>query len=421
MSAIDLTLKVILLFFVLVTVHEFGHFYFAKRAGILVREFAIGFGPKLFSYKKGETRYTLRLLPIGGYVRMAGDDPEVIEIKSGQTIAVKLNKEDQIEYLYLDQLEQRSGVIQGEVVEIDLTHKLQVTMLVDDEKVLFNIHPQAMTVARGAETQIAPYDRQFGSKSLGARALSIVMGPVMNLLLAVILFGVVIIMQGVPSNVKITQVNDGTPAQIAGLQAGDVVTHVNNQEVGADTAKLKQLIQESAEKPMDWTVDRSGQKIDLQVTPKLDKEQNAILVGVILGSDTRTATVGEVIKGSWEQLTSWSVAILDGFKKLVFGEVKMDDLGGPVRIVQITSDFASHGLSYYILWTAIFSVNLAVFNLLPIPALDGSRLIFLGIEAVRGKPIDPSREGMVHFIGFAALMLLMVVVTYNDIVRLFTS
>ncbi|TCZ79997.1 RIP metalloprotease RseP [Paenibacillus albiflavus] len=421
MSSIELALKVILLFFVLVTIHEFGHFYFAKRAGILVREFAIGFGPKLFSHKKGETRYTLRLLPIGGFVRMAGEDPEQIEIKPGQTIVVKLNKEEQVSYLYMDQLDQRPSVIQGEVTEIDLTHDLQMTMNVDGEMVTFSVHPQAMMVARGTETQIAPYDRQFGSKSVGKRALSIVMGPVMNFLLAVVLFCVVVIMQGIPANIKLDQVNASTPAQVAGLQAGDVITHVNGLQVGADTTSLKQMIQQSADKPMDWTVERGGQTLDLKVTPKLDKQQGSVLIGVVLGSDKRSATAGEVLEGTWNNITSWTVNILDGFKKLVFGEVKMDDLGGPVRIVQMTSEFASHGLSYYLLWTAIFSLYLGLFNLLPFPALDGSRLVFLGIEAVRGKPIDPSRESLVHFVGFALMMLLMVVVTYNDIVRLFTS
>ena len=101
MSAIEVGLKVILLFFVLVTIHEWGHFYFAKRAGILVREFAIGFGPKIFSYKKGETRYTLRILPIGGFVRMAGEDPEIVQVNPGQTVAIKLNKQNQVSLSYI--------------------------------------------------------------------------------------------------------------------------------------------------------------------------------------------------------------------------------------------------------------------------------------------------------------------------------
>lgn len=419
MSSLELALKVILLFFVLVTIHEFGHFYFAKRAGILVREFAIGFGPKLFSFKRGETRYTLRLLPIGGFVRMAGDDPEIIDIKPGQTIAIELNKQDEASHLYLDQLDRRANVIQGEVTSIDLEHQLQVTLTVDEESVRFPIHPQAMMVVRGTETQIAPHDRQFGSKTVGQRALSIVMGPVMNFLLAIVLFGIVVMMQGVAANVKLELVTEGSPAQSAGLQIGDIVTTVNGETIGADTAKLKQLIQASADRPMDWKIERGSQLLDVQVTPQ--KVENDILVGVQLGSDKRSASIGEIVTGSWDQVTMWTVNILDSFKKLIFGQVKMDDLGGPIRIVQVTSEFASHGLSYYIMWTAIFSLYLGLFNLLPFPALDGSRLVFLGIEAVRGKPVDPSRESLVHFIGFAAFMVLMVVVTYNDIVRLISG
>jgi regulator of sigma E protease len=128
LSTIEVVLKVILLFFVLVTIHEWGHFYFAKRAGILVREFAIGFGPKLFSYKKGETRYTLRLLPIGGFVRMAGEDPEIVQVNPGQTVAIKLNSDHEITHLYLDQLETRAQVILGIVEFIDLERQLTLTI-----------------------------------------------------------------------------------------------------------------------------------------------------------------------------------------------------------------------------------------------------------------------------------------------------
>src|SRR5690606_21386491 len=122
--------QIVLLFFVLVTIHEWGHYYFAKRAGILVREFAIGFGPKLFSFVRGETRYTLRLLPIGGFVRMAGEDPEMVQIQPGQTIAVSLNN-GRVDNIYLDQLDQRTNVVQGAVDRIDLERSLSVHLDVD--------------------------------------------------------------------------------------------------------------------------------------------------------------------------------------------------------------------------------------------------------------------------------------------------
>ncbi|WP_068774662.1 RIP metalloprotease RseP [Paenibacillus sp. FJAT-26967] len=413
MGSIETGLKIVLMFFVLVTIHEWGHFYFAKRAGILVREFAIGFGPKLFSYKKGETRYTLRLLPFGGYVRMAGEDPEIVQIQQGQTIAVKLTPDNRVSKIYLDQLEQRGGVVQGAVESIDLEKELYVRLEVGDEKVRYPIQPAAIMVARGAETQIAPYDRQFGSKTVGQRFLAILMGPVMNFLLAAVLFLGLVIMQGIPTNVKVDKLEPGRPSEQAGLAAGDVIKSVNQQAIGDDREKFMQLVGASANQKMSWIIERGGKDKEITITPDQTGK-----VGVYITGDTRTATFSETITGTYDIISTSTIGILDGFKKLVLGQFKMDDLGGPVRIVQVTGEFASHGLESYIYWVALLSLYLGLFNLLPFPALDGSRLVFLAIEGIRGKPVDPSRESMVHFIGFAMLMLLMVAVTYNDILRL---
>jgi regulator of sigma E protease len=417
LSTIEVVLKVILLFFVLVTIHEWGHYYFAKRAGILVREFAIGFGPKIFSYKKGETRYTLRLLPIGGFVRMAGEDPEIVQVNPGQTVAIKLNSDDQITHLYLDQLDARAQVIQGVVEHIDLERQLNLTLEIDGEKLTFSVHPQAMMVAKGTETQIAPYDRQFGSKSVGKRALSIVMGPVMNFLLAIVLFLILIIMTGVFSNVKLDTVDPGKPGHKAGLKAGDIVISVNNEPIGENREKLTTLIQQNPGKKMSWLVERGGSTIPLAVIPEAD-QAGAGKVGIKITGDKRSASASEVVTGTYKQVVGSTIGILTSFKMLIFGQFKMEDLGGPVRTAQVTAEFARMGMSYLIFWAATLSLYLGIFNLLPIPALDGSRLLFMGIEALRGKPIDPNRESMVHFVGFALLMLLMVAVTYNDILRL---
>jgi regulator of sigma E protease len=417
LSTIEVVLKVILLFFVLVTIHEWGHFHFAKRAGILVREFAIGFGPKLFSYKKGETRYTLRLLPIGGFVRMAGEDPEIVQVNPGQTVAVKLNNNQEVSHLYLDQLDTRAQVIQGAVEYIDLERQLTLTLEVDGEKVTFPVHPEAVMVTKGTETQIAPYNRQFGSKSVGKRALSIVMGPVMNFLLAIALFFILIIITGVFTNVKLDTVDPGKAGDKAGLKAGDIVVSVNNEPIGEDREKLTTLIQQNPNKKMSWVVDRGGNTIPIDVVPLAD-DAGTGKVGVKISGDKRSANTSEVITGTYKQVVGSTIGILNSFKMLIFGQFKMEDLGGPVRTAQVTAEFARMGMSYLIFWAATLSLYLGIFNLLPIPALDGSRLLFMGIEAVRGKPVDPNRESMVHFVGFALLMLLMVAVTYNDIMRL---
>jgi regulator of sigma E protease len=416
LSAIEVGLKVILMFFVLVSIHEWGHFYFAKRAGILVREFAIGFGPKIFSYKKGETRYTLRLLPIGGFVRMAGEDPEIVQVNPGQTIAIKLNKQNEVSSLFLDQLDRRSNVILGVVEQIDLERTLQVSLDVDGERVTYPIDREAMMVTKGVETQIAPYDRQFGSKTVGKRAIAIVMGPVMNFLLAIVLFLIVVIMSGVFTNVKLDSVLAGKAGEKAGLQKGDIIISIDNQPIGDDREKLVTTIQSSAGKPMTWVIDRSGNPLSLQVTPEM--EAGAGKLGVVISGDRRTASFTEVLSGTYEQVVGTTIGIVTGLQKLVMLQFKLDDLGGPVRTAQVSAQFAQMGITVFLSWMATLSLYLGIFNLLPIPALDGSRLLFMGLEALRGKPIDPNRESMVHFVGFALLMLLMVAVTYNDILRL---
>ena len=413
--SIDVIFKIVLLFFVLVTIHEWGHYYFAKRAGILVREFAIGFGPKLFSFIRGETRYTLRLLPIGGFVRMAGEDPEIIEIQPGQTIAVGL-KQNRVDRIYLDQLDQRTDVIQGSVESIDLERDLKVKLDIGGETVVYPVDPKAFMIARGKETQIAPLDRQFGSKTVGQRMMTIFAGPLMNFILAFILFIGVMFLAGMPVNVKIDRVEPDSPAQIAGLMAGDIVTEVDGKPIKEDPTALINLIHESPNKQMNWTVVRGGQQQIIKVTPQI--KDGVPLVGVRLTSDKRTATFGEALQGGWTNMIEATKQIMTGFKMLVMGQFTLDDLGGPVRIVEVTGEHASAGLTQYTFWFAIMSLYLGIFNLLPFPALDGSRLVFLALEAVRGRPVDPNRESMVHFIGFAMLMLLVIAVTYNDILRL---
>jgi regulator of sigma E protease len=407
--------QIVLLFFVLVTIHEWGHYYFAKRAGILVREFAIGFGPKLFSFIRGETRYTLRLLPIGGFVRMAGEDPEIVQIQPGQTIAVSL-EQGRVNRIYLDQLDQRTNVVQGSVDRIDLERELSVSLDVDGEKLTYAVHPQAFMIAKSRETQIAPWDRQFGSKTVGQRALSIFAGPFMNFILAFILFVTVLFLAGMPVNVKIDRVEPDSPALKAGLQGGDIITRVNGQQIGDNPSDLTGLIRGSASKKMDWTIQRGGKEMQIQVTPEI--KEDVALVGVRLTSDKRNTKIGEAFSGGWTNMVEATKQILIGFKTLILGNFKLDDLGGPVRIVEVTGEHASAGLPQYTFWAAIMSLYLGIFNLLPFPALDGSRLVFLAFEAVRGRPVDPGRESMVHFVGFAMLMLLMIAVTYNDILRL---
>ncbi|ACX66377.1 RIP metalloprotease RseP [Paenibacillus lautus] len=421
MEMVRVVFLTVLMFFVIVTVHEWGHYYFARRAGILVREFAIGFGPKLFSYKRHETQFTLRLLPFGGYARMAGEDPELVEIQPGQTIAVRVNAENQVKKIYLDQLDNRKNVIRGEVQFIDMVDRLSVRLDVDGEFQQYEIHPQALTVAKGVETQIAPRDRQFGSKTVGQRALAIFAGPVMNFILAFVLFALHIQMAGIPvenpTYVQIGEITKGMPADEADLKEGDIIESINGTAIGADYQKMIELIAASKDKPMEWTVRRGEESFDLTLTPRTMEGQEGGKVGIVPELPTRSAGLGETITGSGTAMVDTTNIIFQGFRQLI-QKFSMDDLGGPVRTFEVTGQIAKQGIEQLTYWAAILSLYLGIFNLLPIPALDGSRLVFLGIEALRGKPVDPNREGMVHFIGFAMLFLLMIAVTYNDILRL---
>ncbi|WP_337098891.1 RIP metalloprotease RseP [Paenibacillus sp. YIM B09110] len=422
MHMIQVILLTVLVFFVIVTIHEWGHYYFAKRAGILVREFAIGFGPKLFSVLRGETRYTLRLIPAGGFVRMAGEDPEIVEVQPGQTIAVRV-KDNVVKKLYLDRLDERSDVIRGEVTSIDLERNLHVTLDIEGETERFAVHPQALLIAKGRDTQIAPLDRQFGSKTVGQRALAIAAGPFMNFVLAFVLFAAYIQMAGVPTTqpdkLLINSVLPDSPASQSKLQEGDVIHAINGTKIGTDFDKMLDIIGKSPNVALKVDIIRDGVAQQIEITPKPD-DQGVGKVGITAGVNKvpmRQATFAETITGSAKLMKNMTISIFEGFKQLI-SNFNLDDVGGPVRTAEVTGQIASQGIVQLTSWTALLSLYLGIFNLLPIPALDGSRLIFLGIEALRGRPVDPNRESMVHFVGFAMIMLLMLVVTYNDILRL---
>ena len=413
----------IIIFGALVFFHELGHLYFAKKAGILCREFAIGFGPKVFSFMKNETVYTIRLLPIGGFVRMAGEDPEMVEIKPGYRVGLVLNKDEKVQKIILNNKDKFPNAIVMEVEKADIEHKLFISGYLDgdEEEVLrtFSILQDAFLVEDGSETQIAPYDRQFASKTLGQRTMTIFAGPMMNFVLAFFIFIIVALLQGIPSNDpmlgKLTQ--DGV-ALSSGLKEGDVVQAIDNVEISG-WSDVVEVIRKSPEKEITFSIEREGNTLDVPITPRLSKLENGETIGVIgVYSPTEKSALQSIKYGATETYF-WTKEIFVSLGKLVSGQFTLDALSGPVGIYEATDTVAKNGIYYLMKWAGMLSINLGIMNLLPIPALDGGRLLFFAVEAVRGKPIDRQKEGMVHFLGFALLMLLMLVVTWNDIQRFF--
>lgn len=412
----------IIIFGALVFFHELGHFLFAKRAGILCREFAIGFGPKVFSHKRGETVYTVRLLPIGGFVRMAGEDPEMVEIKPGYRVGLMFNDKGQVNKIILNNKDKYADLRVIEVEKADIEHDLFIRGYVDGEEeelVTFPIHPQAMLVENGVETILAPYDRQFASKSLLQRTLTIFAGPLFNFILALIIFLLLAFIQGVPTNEpalgKLTP--DGVAKQV-GLQEGDVVLSISDTEISS-WEDVVMMIRDNPGKELEFYVDRDGETKSILVTPAEETIEEGKKIGLIGVYNPIEKSPFTAIGHGFKETYMWTKEIIVILGTLVTGQFSIDMLAGPVGIYQATDTVAKSGVFYLMKWAGLLSINLGIVNLLPIPALDGGRLVFFAIEAVRGKPLDSQKEGMVHFIGFALLMLLMLVVTWNDIQRFF--
>ncbi|MCI0764653.1 RIP metalloprotease RseP [Bacillus sp. TL12] len=410
----------ILIFGALVFFHELGHLYFAKRAGILCREFAIGFGPKIFSFEKNETVYTVRLLPLGGYVRMAGEDAETVELKPGKKVGLVLNENEEVMKLVLDGREKYPNVRVIEVEQADLENNLTISGYEEYEEELqtFRVSEKARIVSAGEEIQIAPFNRQFGSKTLGQRALTIFAGPAMNFILAFVIFVIIGLVQGIPvDKPMIGKVMKDSVAEQAGLKQDDMIQAINGKDTNTWNDVVT-IVREHPNKEITLHVKRDSEQFNVKITPSADTEGKEKVGRIGVYSPVEKSIFGS-IKSGFEQTYTWTKLIFDSLVKLVTGQFSINDLSGPVGIYNLTDQVVDYGVIRVLSLAAVLSINLGLFNLLPVPALDGGRLFFFLIEALRGKPIDRQKEGMVHFIGFALLMLLMLVVTWNDIRKFF--
>lgn len=419
----ETVLAFVVVFGSLVFFHELGHFLFAKKSGIMVREFAIGFGPKILGITKGETLYTVRLLPLGGYVRMAGQDFDTVELQPGFRVGLYIGDTDEVEKIYLNQNTSDPSILFLETEASDLDKELYIEGYDDDgELVRYNISRTAVIIEKGQETIIAPFDRQFESKPLFSRTMTIFAGPLFNFILSFFIFVALGLMQGIPTNEPIvTEVQNTGSAHNAGMKSGDYVKEVDGKEI-ASWPEFVGIIRESPGTSLNVIVERNGELVNLDVVPATIKEAGREFgqIGVLYTSDIEKGPLKAIVFGA-EQTWFWFTEILRLLGMLVTGQFTIDALSGPVGIYQATGEVAKAGIYNLMHWAGILSINLGIMNLLPLPALDGGRLLFFFFEAVRGKPVDRQKEGMVHFVGIVLLMVLMLVVTWNDIQRFFFS
>ena len=363
-------LLAILLLAILIVAHEFGHFMAARAMKIEVREFAVGFGPKLVGWKsrKYETTFAIRAIPMGGYCAFYGED--------------------------------------------DPTGKEQ-----DDP-------------------------RAFGKNNVWKRMFVILMGPMMNFVLAFLAAVILLWCVGitVPTEKEeydpfIAQVMAGSPASVAGLKDGDEVLTVNGRDVRDGTVDtLMECISgwKEGEGPLTMTVLRGDETTEVSVTPIWNEEAGKMQIGVYINgyrrTETRNAGFFGGIQGAWNMCTEAGGAILTALKNLVTRGEGLDQTAGPVGIVSMISTQveggvrtggAGAGAAGFVRLLILISINLGLMNLLPIPGLDGSRLVFGVIEAIRGKPVPQQKEAIVHLVGMGVLMVFMVFFTFRDVLRLF--
>ena len=414
----------ILVFGILVLVHEYGHYFFAKRAGILVREFSIGMGPKLWWRRKNGTTYTIRLLPVGGYVRLAGnDDEDLDELRPGTPVTVQLNDQGQVVTINASN---KTALLQGiplQLVDCDLTDGLWIKGYVngdEDQLKNYDVNHDAVIIERdGTHVQIAPQDVQFRSASLPARMMTNFAGPMNNFILSLVVFIILgFTLSGVPTNSnRLGKVNTGSVAAKAGLVAGDRITKVGNATV-SNWGELATKISSQPGKRVRLTYERGYRQHQVTVVPKTvhQGKEKVGQIGII--EEQKTGIKARLLFG-WQQFVQAGTLIFSVLGSMFTHGFSLNDLGGPVAIYAGTSQATALGFNGVLNFLALLSINLGIVNLLPIPALDGGKLLLNIIEAIIRRPIPEKAEGVVTMIGFMLLLLLMILVTWNDIQRYF--
>ena len=335
-------LLMLLIFGVMIFIHELGHFLVARRCGVSIKEFSVGMGPTLVSWKskKYETKYGLRLLPIGGFVSMVGEDEES-----------------------------------------------------DDENA-------------------------FCNKSVWKRMLIVLTGPVMNLILGFLLMTVMVFSMGNLASTTVAAFTEGATSD-AQLQIGDEITHINGTRVHTGNELVYEIMNQGYE-PIDMKVIRNGERLTLKNVTFPGMEESGVSFGSydFYVAEERT-TLGTLLKHSFWRSVSTVKMVYDSLIGLVSGRFGMEAVSGPVGVVEAVGTAAQSGAWSVLYLVIVLSINLGVFNLIPFPALDGGRFLFLVIEGIRRKPLNRNVESYVNFVGIMLLFALMIFVTVKDVFHLF--
>ncbi|MFO7607344.1 MAG: RIP metalloprotease RseP [Desulfurivibrionaceae bacterium] len=352
-------LSFIIVLGLLIIVHEFGHFILAKMFNVRVLKFSIGFGPKIFSRCYGETEYLISALPLGGYVKMFGEQRDE-EIPAGEK------------------------------------------------------------------------NRSFAAKPVWQRFCIVAAGPVSNLLFAVFLFFMIFAFAGMPTpvdNTVIGAVSADSPAEAAGLEAGDRIISIDGKQTD-EWMDVANRISNSEGEPVELVIERQGERQKITAQPEFTPSRNIFgeeiekryMLGISRSQEVtyENASLWEAIKGGFIQTWSLIYLTIMGIIKMIQAVIPASELGGPIMIAQLAGQQMEAGWINLVYFMALISVNLGILNLLPIPILDGGHLMFFSYEALLRRPMSQRAMEIWQQIGLVILVSLMVFVFYNDIVRLLT-
>jgi len=342
----------IFVFSILVFFHEFGHFIAAKASGVRVYKFSFGFGPIILGFTKNQTEYLICLIPLGGYVKMAGE----------------IGQED---------------------------------------------------IKKTSEEEV-PEEQKFNNKSLGIRALIVALGPFMNIATAVVIFSLIFLLNGIPvvTNYVSTVVENG-PAEQAGVLSGDKIIAINSIKI-EDPNKIANTINKSSGEELQITLDRGGDIIDVFVIPEYDDDYKKGLIGITFEISVEKINVFSAFSKGIVTTGSIIKLIFTNIIEMITGKVPLE-IAGPLGIAQMTGEAARLGFLNLLYFTAILSIFIGLFNLLPIPILDGGQIIILIIEKLKGKPLEAEKLNFMYLIGISFMIIIFLIATYKDIVRLFAN